>query len=153
MEHVKAVLETLNEAGMILNLDKCQFFVTEVRFLGHIVSAEGIRPDTENIAKVLQWPVPRMITVVRGFNNLANHYPRYIENFAGLAFPLTDLQKGSPLKGAAIEWTPGVLVGLRKNQISYHIIANPRTRRYVETIHPRSRRIAIQNRHHPPTIC
>jgi transposase InsO family protein len=105
-EHVTAVLETLSEAGMILNLDKCQFFVMEVKFLGHIVSAEGIRPDPENIAKVLEWPVPRTITDVRGFNNLANHYARYIENFAGLALPLTDLQKGSPPKGAAIEWTP-----------------------------------------------
>jgi RNase H-like domain found in reverse transcriptase/Reverse transcriptase (RNA-dependent DNA polymerase) len=105
-KHVKAVLETLSEAGMILNLEKCQFFVTEVRFLGHIVSAEGIRPDPGNVAKVLEWPVPRTITDVRGFNNLANHYARYIENFAESALPLTDLQKGAPPKGAAIEWTP-----------------------------------------------
>jgi RNase H-like domain found in reverse transcriptase/Reverse transcriptase (RNA-dependent DNA polymerase) len=106
-EHVKAVLETWNEVGMILNLEKCQFLATEVKFLGHIVTAEGIRPDPANITKVLEWPTPRTtITDVRGFNNLANHYAWYIENFAGLALPLTDLQKGSPPKGAAIEWTP-----------------------------------------------
>ena len=106
VNHVKQVLDALNEAGMILNLDKCEFFATEVRFLGHIVSADGVKPDPRNIQKVLDWPTPRTITDVHGFNNLANHYARYIENFAELALPLTDLQKGSPPKGAAIEWTP-----------------------------------------------
>ncbi|HTS08815.1 MAG TPA: reverse transcriptase domain-containing protein [Candidatus Eisenbacteria bacterium] len=106
VDHVKQVLDALNEAGMILNVGKCEFFATEVRFLGHIVSADGVRPDPRNIQKVLDWPTPRTITDVRGFNNLANHYARYIENFAELALPLTDLQKGSPPKGAAIEWTP-----------------------------------------------
>ena len=105
-KHVKVVLETLNEAGMILNLEKCQFFVMEVKFLGHLVSTDGIRPDPGNIAKVLEWLAPCTITDVRGFNNLANHYARYIENFAELALPLTDLQKGAPPKAAVIEWTP-----------------------------------------------
>ena len=91
---------------MILNIEKCEFFVPEVKFLGHIVSAGGIRADPENIAKVVEWPVPKTITDVRGFNNLANHYVRYIENFAELALPLIDLQKGSPPKGTLIEWTP-----------------------------------------------
>jgi hypothetical protein len=107
VENVKVVLMTRSEAAMILNLEKCQFLVMEVKFLGHIVSAEGIRPDPGNIAKVLEWSVPRTIMDVRGLNNLANHYARYIENFAKLALPLTYLQKGSPPKEAAIEWTPG----------------------------------------------
>jgi len=105
-EHVKEILMALQEAQMILNIGKCEFFVSEVKFLGHIVSADGIRPDPENIANVVEWPVPKTITDVRGFNNLANHYARYIENFVELAFPLTDLQKGSLRKETLIEWMP-----------------------------------------------
>jgi len=105
VDHVKQISDSLSEVGMILNLSKCEFFTTEVRFLGHIVSADDVRPDPRNIQKVLDWPVPCTITDVRGFNNLVNYYARYIENFAELALPLTDWQKGSPPKDAAIEWT------------------------------------------------
>ena len=73
-EHVKKVLMALWEARMILNIGKCEFFMQKVKFLGHIVSADGIRPDPGNIAKVVEWPVPKTITDVCSFNNLANHY-------------------------------------------------------------------------------
>jgi len=63
-----------------------------------LISADRIRPDPMNIAKDVEWPMPKTITDVRGFNNLVNHYVRYIENFAELALPLTDLQKSSPPK-------------------------------------------------------
>ena len=53
-EHVKKVLLALQEARMILHIGKCEFFVSEVKFLGHIVSADGIRPDPGNIAKVIE---------------------------------------------------------------------------------------------------
>ena len=61
VKDVKLVLNTLNEAGMILNLSKCEFFTTDVRFVGHIISADGVRPDPRNIQKVLDWPTLRMI--------------------------------------------------------------------------------------------
>src|SRR5262249_35567070 len=75
--------------------------------LGHIISNGGSRPDPRNIEKILNWPTPRNITEVRGFNNLAGHYRQYIDKFAEISLPLTDLQKGSPPKGATIEWTEG----------------------------------------------
>ena len=103
-QHVRLVLVALSEAHMILNLEKCAFFVTEIRFLGYIVSANGSRPDPRNIEKILNWPTPRTITDVRGFNNLAGHYRRYIPKFAEKSLPLTDLQKGAPKKGSAIAW-------------------------------------------------
>jgi Reverse transcriptase (RNA-dependent DNA polymerase) len=106
-KHVKLVLQALDQGKMILNLDKCTFFAKQTKFLGHIITAEGSKPDPRNIAKVLEWPIntPKTITEVRGFNNLAGHYRRYIKDFAALARPLTDLQKGSPVEGAAINWT------------------------------------------------
>ena len=126
--HVKEVLRTLNDVGMVLNLDKCEFFVTEVKFLGHIISPNGIRPNPENIAKVLDWPAPRTITDVRGFNNLANHYSRYVKDFAELALPLTDLQRGSPPKGAPVEWTPecqGAFDRIKKALTSSPVLIHP----------------------------
>ena len=103
--HVKAVLQALNDVDMILNIDKCKFFETEVRFLGHIVSTQGIRPDPRNVEKIMNWPTPRTITDVRGFNNLVAHYKRYIPRLSSMALPLSDLQKGSPAKGSPITWT------------------------------------------------
>jgi transposase InsO family protein len=106
IEHLKLVLTALAAADLILNIDKCQFFQTETRFLGHILTRNGSTPDPRNIEKVLNWPTPRTITDVRGFNNLANHYRRYIKDFAKLALPMTNLLKGSPVKGSPIVWTP-----------------------------------------------
>jgi transposase InsO family protein len=105
VEHLQLVLRALAEADLILNIDKCQFFQTETRFLGHILTRNGSTPDPRNIEKVLNWPTPRTITDVRGFNNLANHYRRYIKGFATIALPLTNLLKGSPVKGSPVTWT------------------------------------------------
>ena len=105
LEHLKKVLTALSEADLILNIKKCRFFETETRFLGHILTRDGTRPDPRNIEKILNWPTPRTITDVRGFNNLANHYRRYIDKFSKIALPLTDLLKGSPAKGTPIQWT------------------------------------------------
>src|SRR5579859_4055106 len=103
--HIRQVLLALAGANMILNIEKCKFFQTETRFLGHILSRHGSRPDPRNIEKVMAWPTPRTITDVRGFCNLAGHYRRYIPKFADMSLPLTDLMKGSPAKGAKILWT------------------------------------------------
>src|SRR5579859_4287678 len=105
--HIRQVLLALAGANMILNIEKCKFFQTETRFLGHILSRHGSRPDPRNIEKVMAWPTPRTITDVRGFCNLAGHYRRYIPKFADMSLPLTDLMKGSPAKGAKIRWTGG----------------------------------------------
>jgi Reverse transcriptase (RNA-dependent DNA polymerase) len=61
---IKQVLRKLDETDMILNLKKCQFFAWEVKFLGRILSAEGLRPDPWNISKIIDWPRPRNITNV-----------------------------------------------------------------------------------------
>src|SRR5436190_8848310 len=101
-KHIQQVLKVLDEAGMILNLDKCKFFKPEIKFLGHIVSKDGIRADPAKIRKVLEWPTPRNIMDVRGFVNFAGFYSRYVDNFAKISLPLTDLMQGSLKKGASV---------------------------------------------------
>ena len=129
VEHLKIVLQALAEADLILNIAKCQLFQTETRFLGHILTRNGSTPDPRNIEKVLNWPTPRTITDVRGFNNLANHYRRYIKGFATLALPLTNLLKGSPVKGSPIVWTPkeeASFQALKKALTSDPVLRHPR---------------------------
>ena len=79
-KHVKQVLKVLNDVRMILNLDKCTYFNREVKFLGHIISEDGIRPDPAKIQKILDWPTPRNMTDVRAFTNFARFYQRYFDN-------------------------------------------------------------------------
>lgn len=75
-KHVKEVLKVLDEASMILNMEKCKFFQHEIKFLGHIVSKDGIRPDPAKIQKILGWPTLRNITEVRSFTNFARFFGR-----------------------------------------------------------------------------
>jgi hypothetical protein len=102
--HVKTILRTLDEAKMILNLEKCQFFQQSIRFLGHIISAEGIEPDPDKILKILQWPLPKNITQLRGFLAICSYYRQFIKSFSTRAAPLSDLTRGSPKKNSRIMW-------------------------------------------------
>src|SRR5579859_4205875 len=76
--HIRQVLLAVASANMILNIEKCKFFQTETRFLGHILSHHRSRPDPRNIERVMAWPTPRTITDICGFCNLASHYRPYI---------------------------------------------------------------------------
>src|SRR3981189_343510 len=105
-KHVKRILRVLDNAKMILNLQKCRFGQESVKFLGHIISANGIKPDPEKIQKILQWPIPRNITEVRGFIAIASYYRRFIKGFSTIASALSDLTRGSPKKNSSISWTP-----------------------------------------------
>jgi len=129
IEHLKIVLTALSEADLILNIKKCRFFETETRFLGHVLTRDGTRPDPRNIEKIINWPTPRTITDIRGFNNLANHYRRYIDKFSKIALPLTDMLKGSPAKGTPIKWTEKedkAFQALKKALTSEPVLRHPR---------------------------
>ena len=109
IEHVRQVLNILQEHQYLLKLSKCDFFKPEVAYLGHVVSQHGIKPDPKKLAKVDTWPVPQSVADVRSFLGLANYFHRYIRNFAKIAAPLTALTGGnvsrrkSPTTG--INWT------------------------------------------------
>ena len=73
-QHLRIVLETLRERRLYTKLSKCDFWLNEVSFLGHIVSAEGIRVDPAKIEAVVNWKPPRNVTEVRSFLGLAGYY-------------------------------------------------------------------------------
>jgi len=94
------VLERPRQAGLKVQPQKCQFLQEEVKFLGHIVSTEGIAPDPDKTTKVAQWPMPTSAVEVQQFLGLANYYRRFIQDFATKAKPLHQLtEKRSQLNG------------------------------------------------------
>ena len=98
--HLRIVLQTLRENQLFAKLSKCDFWLKEVSFLGHIVSAEGIRVDPVKIEAIVNWKPPRNVTEVRSFLGLASYYRRFVQGFSVIAFSLTRLLR----KGVKFEW-------------------------------------------------
>src|SRR4051812_47203636 len=99
-EHLRVVLQVLKEKQLYAKLSKCEFWLSEVSFLGHVISGNGIAVDPSKVDAVLQWEVPRSVTEIRSFLGLAGYYRRFIEGFSKLALPLTQLT----CKGKAFIW-------------------------------------------------
>ena len=80
--HLRVVFDRIREANLKLKPKKCEFFKTELLYLGHIVSGTGIKCDPAKIEAVKNWAVPRSIRATRSFLGTVNYYHRFIENFA-----------------------------------------------------------------------
>ncbi|KAA3470862.1 RNA-directed DNA polymerase-like protein [Gossypium australe] len=73
-EHLRIVLQTLREKQLYAKFSKCEFWLREVCFLGHVVSATEIRVDPSKISAILEWKPPRNVSEVRSFLRLAGYY-------------------------------------------------------------------------------
>jgi hypothetical protein len=83
-------------------LSKCEFWLKEVSFLGHIISEGGISVDPRKVESVLSWNTLQNVSDIRSFLGLAGYYRRFIEGFSKIAKPMTELLE----KGKTFEWTP-----------------------------------------------
>ena len=84
-------MQILRENQLFAKLSKCDFWIKEVSFLGHIVSVEGIIVDPVKIEVVMNWRPPRNVTEVRSFLGLACYYGRFVQGFLVTASSLTRL--------------------------------------------------------------
>ncbi|GBG83057.1 hypothetical protein CBR_g36674 [Chara braunii] len=97
-QHIEWTLGALRDVGFKIALEKSEIFVSEISFLGYVVTRGGLRPDSRKVAAVKEAPIPTSLTQVRAFLGLASYYRRFIKGFASIARPLTNLlRKDQPL--------------------------------------------------------
>ncbi|PKA48303.1 putative mitochondrial protein [Apostasia shenzhenica] len=92
-EHLKIILTTLRDKKLYVKLSKCEFWLQQVTFLGHIISSSGIAVDPSKLEAITDWPKPTTVTEVRNFFGLDGYYRRFVEGFSKIALPLTQLTK------------------------------------------------------------
>jgi hypothetical protein len=100
-EHLRLVLQKLREHELYAKFSKCEFWLKEVAFLGHIITIECIAVDPSKVSDVLKWEPPRTVSEIRSFLGLAGYYRRFIEGFSKIVKPLTTLLE----KDREFKWT------------------------------------------------
>ncbi|GBG75783.1 hypothetical protein CBR_g21028 [Chara braunii] len=92
-QHVETVFSLLRQHKYKVNLEKCEFSRTKILYLGHEVSAEGIRLEDAKVASTRDWPRPQTVTEVRSFLGMCGYYRNFVKNYSIVASPLTDLTR------------------------------------------------------------
>src|SRR5688572_26991763 len=101
MGHLRLVLQKLREKQLFAKFSKCEFWLKEVAFLGHVVSGEGIKVDPRKTDAVKNWPRPLSPSDIKSFLGLAGYYRRFVEGFFSIASPMTRLTQ----KKVKFAWT------------------------------------------------
>ncbi|GBG79331.1 hypothetical protein CBR_g29481 [Chara braunii] len=92
-QHIHKVLSLLRQQKYKINKEKCEFGRTRILYLGHEVSAEGIRPEDAKVASIRDWPRPQSVTEVRSFLGMCGYYCNFVKNYSTITSPLTDLTR------------------------------------------------------------
>ncbi|KAL0160010.1 hypothetical protein M9458_043735, partial [Cirrhinus mrigala] len=95
-ERLMKVLSRLKEFGLKLSPEKCVFFQTSVRYLGHVVSRNGVQTDPEKTAALKTWPIPKSLRELRSFLGFAGYYRRFVKGYSNIVKPLHELTSGYP---------------------------------------------------------
>ncbi|GJX11122.1 putative reverse transcriptase domain-containing protein [Tanacetum coccineum] len=98
--HLKLILELLEKEKLFGKFSKCEFWLQEVHFLGHVVNSKGIHVDPSKIKAVKNWKPPKTPTEIRSFLGLAGYYRRFNTNFSKIEKPLTLLTQ----KNKMFDW-------------------------------------------------
>ena len=100
LSHIHQVFDRLRQHRLKLKLKKCSFFKKETRYLGFVITPNGISPDPEKVRVMQNLPPPTTVREVRGVIGMLSYYRRYLPNFAEIASPIIDLTK----KYARFQW-------------------------------------------------
>ncbi|MHB1799638.1 MAG: reverse transcriptase family protein [Vulcanimicrobiaceae bacterium] len=121
---VERVFERLKTNNIHLKVTKCHFATKVVRYLGYVVSRDGVEPDDQKIVAIKNYPIPKKCKDVRAFVGLCNYYRRFVKNFALIATPLYELTP----KNANFKWTEScqqAFEELKQRLMSTPILAHP----------------------------
>ncbi|XP_070002973.1 uncharacterized protein [Nicotiana sylvestris] len=90
-DHLRTVLQTLQNYRLYAKFSKCEFWLTSIAFVGHVITSDGIKVDGQKIKVVMTWPRPMNTTEVHCFLGLAGYYRRFVDGFSSISAPLTKL--------------------------------------------------------------
>jgi hypothetical protein len=99
-EHLRLVLQQLWDNQLYAKYSKCEFWIDEVPFLGHIISNGGILVDPAKVKEIMAWSIPTTVTEIQSFLGLAGYYRCFLEGFSKIAKPITSLLE----KGREFKW-------------------------------------------------
>ncbi|GJV54275.1 hypothetical protein Tco_1450016 [Tanacetum coccineum] len=100
-EHLKLILELLKKEELYAKFSKCEFWLSKVQFLGHVIDSEAIHVDPAKIESIKDWASPKTPTEIRQFLGLAGYYRRFIKGFSKIAKPMTKLTQ----KNVKFDWS------------------------------------------------
>ena len=123
-EHLRLILQTLRDHQLFAKFKKCEFWLNQVVFLGHVISKDGVAVDPSKVEAVENWKPPTNASEVRSFLGLAGYYRRFVEGFSRIAMPLTNLTR----KNVKFEWNDACndsFLELKKRLITAPVLTIP----------------------------
>jgi hypothetical protein len=123
-QHLHIILQWLRDHQLYAKFSKCAFWLKEVPFLGHIISAEGITVDPSQVQEVLDWKPLRSVTQIRSFLRLVGYYHWFIPNFSKISKLMTNLLE-TDVKFKSSPQCEEVFLTLKKLLTTTHVLAQP----------------------------
>ena len=108
------MLSRLKEHGLVLNAEKCEWAQASLSYLGHQVSASGVKPIASRVATIQQFPLPPTVQLLQTYLGMVNFYRRFLRGAAEVLKPMTDCLKGGA-KGK-LTWTADMRTALEKSK-------------------------------------
>lgn len=129
-EHLKLLSEVrkiLADANLTVNLKKCKFFRSSLKYLGFVIGTDGLHTDPDKVTAILNYPKPKTATEVKRFLGMCSWFRRFINDFASTVSPLNDLLRGKRKK-QQIEWTSAAensFLAIKQALVSAPILSQP----------------------------
>jgi hypothetical protein len=122
--HLHVVLQRLREHRLYAKLSKCDFWLKEIKLLGHTISQAGIAVDPDKVQEVMNWKPPTTVCQIQSFLGLTGYYRRFIPAFSRIVKPITELLK----KEAKFVWSQkceDAFHALRQHLTTTPVLAQP----------------------------